>query len=178
MKDEEKGVATKRTENTEENPFFVNEDQQLLKRLNGAIEKNERLKEWILKAFPIMSRAFSIVIQEHRLDEIPGCRGILESCPIVDNAQLLPEIQDGWEQSGNHLRGWIPVKERLPEWVETVLVFYPVYNGRARIRLAWLEQIDKNGQGWDLMDGEDLRYGVTHWRPLPNPPTVEGGEGK
>jgi hypothetical protein len=176
MNDEERGLATEGTENTEENPFFVNEDQQLLKRLNGAIEKNEKLKEWIITAFPIMSRAFSIVIQEHRLDEIPGCRGILESCPIVDNARLLPEVQDGWEQSGNPLRGWIPVKERLPEWEEKVFVFNPTR--RLGVNIAYLEQIDKRGQGWDYMDGNDLRYGVTHWRPLPNPPTVEGGEGK
>lgn len=171
MKDEERGGTT------EESPF-VNEDQQLLKRLNGAIEKNEKLKEWIITAFPIMGRAFSIVIQEHRLDEIPGCRGILESCPIVDNARLLPEIPDGWEQSEHSLRGWISVEERLPEWDETVLVFNPAYHGRARIKIAYIAQIDKHGQGWDLMDGEDLRYGVTHWRPLPNPPTVAGGEGK
>ena len=136
-------------------------------------EDKQRLKEWIIQAFPIMSRAFSIVIQEHRLDEIPGCIGILESCPIADNARLLPEVPDGWEQSGNPLCGWIPVNERLPEFDETVLVFYPVYHGPARIKMAYIEQIDKNGRGWDLLDGEDLRYEVTHWRPLPNPPTAK-----
>lgn len=172
MKDEGKGVATKRTETTEESRF-VDEDQRLLKRLNGAIEKNEKLKKWIITAFPIMSRAFSIVIQENRLNEIPGCRGILESCPIVDNARLLPEIPDGWDQAWNPLRGWIPVEDRLPEWDELVLVFHPAYFGRSRIKIAYIEQIDKRGHGWDYMDGGDLNYGVTHWRPLPCEPEMK-----
>lgn len=175
MKDEERGLTTEGTENTEPSRCDV-EDQRLLKRLNGAIEKNERLKEWIIQAFPIMARAFAIVIQENRLNEIPGCRGILESCPIVDNARLLPEIPDGWEQDGNALRGWIPVEDRLPEWDEKVFVFNPTR--QLGVNIAYLEQIDKHGQGWDYMDGNDLRYGVTHWRPLPMPPMVEGVEGK
>lgn len=175
MKDEEREENENSTENADQGRFAV-VNQRLLKRLNGAIEKNEKLKEWIITAFPIMSRAFSIVIQENRLNEIPGCRGILESCPIVDNARLLPDIPDGWEESGNALRGWIPVEDRLPEWDEKVLVFNPTR--KLGVKVAFLEQIDKHGQGWDYMDGEDLRYGVTHWRPLPMPPTVEGGEGK
>lgn len=169
MKDEEREENENGTENADQGRF-VNEDQRLLKRLNGAIEKNEKLKEWIITAFPIISRAFSIVIQEHRLDEIPGCRGILESCPIVDNARLLPKVDDGWEEAGNPLRGWIPVEDRLPEWEEPVLVFHPIR--RFGITIAYIEQIDKRGHGWDYMDGEDLRYGVTHWRPLPEAPSM------
>ena len=72
------------------------------------------------------------------------------------------------------LKEWIPVEERLPEWDETVLVFNPIYHGSIRINIAYIEQIDKLGQGWNYMYGGYLRYGVTHWRPLPNPPTSKG----
>ena len=173
MKDEERGLTTENTENTEPSRCDV-EDQRLLKRLNGAIDKNERLKEWIIQAFPIMGRAFSIVIQENRLNEIPGCRGILESCPIEIPYEI-PYRLDAPDVSN---QGWIPVEDRLPEWDEPVLVFHPAYFGQSRIKIAYINQIDKRGHGWDYMDGGDLRYGVTHWRPLPNPPMVEGGEGK
>lgn len=135
----------------------------------GGTTESERLKEWIIMAFPVMARAFSIVIQEHRLDEIPGCRGILESCPV----KIPDEMPDGWEEAEKPLRGWIPVDDRLPEWGELVLVFHPAYFGRSRIKIAYIEQIDKRGHGWGFMDGGDLHYGVTHWRPLPCEPEMK-----
>ena len=40
---------------------------------------------WIAQAAPMLDVAFRIIIEDsfHRLDEIAGCRGVLESCPVI-----------------------------------------------------------------------------------------------
>ena len=43
-----------------------------------------KLREWIALAAPVMESACCIAIEENvdRLDEIAGCQGIMETCPI------------------------------------------------------------------------------------------------
>lgn len=64
---------------------------ELRKMLHDAIRRgaeerteNRRLREWIALAAPVMESACCIAIEENvdRLDEIAGCQGIMETCPI------------------------------------------------------------------------------------------------
>ena len=70
-------------------------------------------------------------------------------------------------------RRWIPVEERLPEVGSSVLV-------------AWSHEEDKNqaiSQAWydplgKFMSLEDMEFpNVTHWQPLPAPPSEGEVEG-
>lgn len=167
MKDE-KCKKQVRTE-TDKVKSRVNDFMAVRQRLSDEIYA---LETWIRNALPVISRAFEIVIQENRLDEIGGCRGLLELCPV--------EMPAGWELPENPLRGWIRVEDRLPEWGSPVLVYAPDTESSwgPVMTIAELVQIDKNGHGWDFRDGNDLQYGMTHWRELPNTPAeVKGGEG-
>ena len=51
----------------------------------GKLELERRaMRAWILQAGPMLSIASCIVIDDavDRLDEIAGCRGLLEMCPV------------------------------------------------------------------------------------------------
>jgi len=68
------------------------------------------------------------------------------------------------ETENQHLkreRYWIPVTERLPKEEETVLAF-------GTLGVAWLDW--RHDNKWCCYGG------VTHWMPLPTPPTAEEGE--
>ena len=145
----------------------VNDFMAIRKRLSDRIEE---LEGWIRNAEPVMSRAFCIAIQENRRDEIDGCGGILDSCPVDEL---------GGDRYASPKRGWISVEDRLPEWGAPVLVYAAVSGSSwgPVMTIAELVQIDKNGHGWDFRDGNDLQYGMTHWRELPLPPKHEVGEG-
>ena len=61
---------------------------------------------------------------------------------------------------------WISVKDRMPEEGVDVLVYGYIY-------------LDRKGVDVDFVDGESGNFfyyddgGVTHWRPLPEPPESE-----
>ena len=55
---------------------------------------------------------------------------------------------------------WISVKERQPEWLETVLVYFE--NGKIDVR-EWV---------WTNAPTFTIYGSVTHWMPLPEPPEV------
>lgn len=60
---------------------------------------------------------------------------------------------------------WISVEDRLPEWLEDVLVYYKPGN----ISISW-----RNLDGvFALETCDDGRGRVTHWMTLPEPP-MEG----
>lgn len=63
---------------------------------------------------------------------------------------------------------WIPVSERLPRVLTTVLI--AVTNGDGR----WVNTgyLAKDGIAWHEheLNGAELRFGVTHWMPLPIAP--------
>ena len=69
---------------------------------------------------------------------------------------------------------WISVKERLPNQSMHVLV-YPVHTfddkSDPRVEYSWF-----NGEVFTLDEGWNPLDGVTHWMPLPEPPSaVEEG---
>lgn len=57
---------------------------------------------------------------------------------------------------------WIPITERLPEWLDYVIVHYE--NGNVRISMMINEK---------RFSCEGLYGKVTHWMPLPAPPVTE-----
>jgi len=61
---------------------------------------------------------------------------------------------------------WISVKDRLPEFDVSVLVFCPVW-GRY---LAYYNQIDGDFGQWCNWDMKCGLLPPTHWMPLPEPP--------
>ena len=83
------------------------------------------------------------------------------------NARPSPEDSQG---------GWIAVSERLPEDNCEVLAFFG-NNYRENMGDFYDVEFIREGQ-WKTLDGEDENnIAVTHWIPLPDPPTTEAGEG-
>lgn len=83
----------------------------------------------------------------------------------VDNINLT-----GWlaEEHAKHL--WIPVTERLPEYMENVLVTDGVFSG-----MGWRDYYDCHGTKpkedcWISPNTNVNDLGITHWMPLPEPP--------
>lgn len=61
---------------------------------------------------------------------------------------------------------WISVEERLPEEKRAVLVWQPQYLNSYVVTLSEGE--------WFVFGGYGTRvFGVTHWRPIPEPPKEE-----
>jgi hypothetical protein len=77
----------------------------------------------------------------------------------------LQHVQDAWQawQARATQSEWISVEERLPETETSVLVC----TERGYIFLSWASNEDVF---WFYNENEDDR--VTHWQPLPEPPTT------
>jgi hypothetical protein len=47
-------------------------------------EELNKLRDWIVSAAPILNTASCIVVEDSpgRIDEIAGCRAIIETCPV------------------------------------------------------------------------------------------------
>ena len=69
---------------------------------------------------------------------------------------------EGWQASAAQSE-WISVKDRLPETETTVLIC----TERGNIFSSWASDVDVF---WFYGEEEDDR--VTHWQPLPLPPTT------
>lgn len=68
---------------------------------------------------------------------------------------------------------WIPVTERLPEYMENVLVTDGVFSG-----MGWRDYYDCHGTKpredyWIAPSTNVNELGITHWMPLPQPPMEE-----
>lgn len=61
---------------------------------------------------------------------------------------------------------WISVEERLPEYDEKVLI----WTGRTTVR-GYRSHTDKQGEHYKLNWPSNDAANVTHWMPLPEPPT-------
>ena len=59
------------------------------------------------------------------------------------------------------MREWIKVEDRLPENLQTVLIYHHVYG-------YLIAMFDKNHGFYPR--GVGRTYGVSHWMPLPEPP--------
>lgn len=75
---------------------------------------------------------------------------------------------------------WISVKDRIPYKGDLVLVFF---EDGVILMGSWddtnIQTFEKGKLGWwcyylegRLRPHEDNRYQITHWMPLPKPPTV------
>ena len=72
------------------------------------------------------------------------------------------ENQAKYIESLGVLPKWIPVTERLPEEMKTVLAWTPMGE--------FLETAMWTGIRWEKTWDFDTIYTVTHWMPLPEPP--------
>lgn len=68
---------------------------------------------------------------------------------------------------------WIPITERLPEYMENVLVTDGVFSG-----MGWRDWYDHHGTKpredyWISPNSNVNDLGITHWMPLPEPPKEE-----
>jgi hypothetical protein len=68
---------------------------------------------------------------------------------------------------------WIPVSERLPVW-ERVLIWTRECGCLVAGRGGATEGDDfKDGWTWDVINDTSFEQSeVTHWQPLPDPPTT------
>jgi hypothetical protein len=98
-------------------------------------------------------------------------------CPICDqkpmNCDCTPEerrMHAEIEELEEQVPRWIPVTERLPEVHAAVLAVTRAFP--KDIRLAQMASHD--GVMWRFcgMDDDDVdSFGITHWMPLPAPPS-------
>lgn len=63
--------------------------------------------------------------------------------------------------------GWIKCSDRLPDEHDCVIVFTPPDD----VRVAWLRHDDESKKGYYFTDINMPYDFVTHWKPLPPPPT-------
>lgn len=107
---------------------------------------------------------------------IHGCQIVREAADLIEKltdrcARYAEEIAVAQERTR-----WIPVTERLPEEGVPVLINYIGTNGEVYADgvAVWTEC----GCFWwegSLADcEEDVAVPITHWRPLPEGPEVEG----
>nr|DAV51147.1 MAG TPA: Protein of unknown function (DUF551) [Bacteriophage sp.] len=89
---------------------------------------------------------------------------------------LIEDAPDIKPESMRHDEEWISVKDRLPDVFDEVLVYDTFSN--TSISIAWRETTPrKNGiVNWywnsQMSYPENLTH-VTHWMPLPEPPTKQ-----
>ena len=93
---------------------------------------------------------------------------VIDSIPAADVVEQ--------EQESKPLNGWISVKDRLPDYFTSVLVWCPgnkcIYAAYRNARQEWYT-FD------DTIAGHVVVNMVTHWMPMPEPPeaALKGGEG-
>lgn len=70
-------------------------------------------------------------------------------------------------------RRWIPCSERLPEFGVEVLGFFAFEDFTAIERTERLKHSYCHPWGWRFSDVQKESDLVTHWQPLPEPPSLE-----
>ena len=91
-----------------------------------------------------------------------GHFGMITSSVLDRAERAISEMPAADVQPVNH---WISVKDRLPEMDVNVLVYTELKNTFVTSRV--------DAETWEDDYGFFLAEGVTHWRPLPNPPENE-----
>ena len=91
----------------------------------------------------------------------------------LNNSRLLSEIERLKEA-----QRWIPVSERLPKNNTPVLVTYIGYNDNklySNDTAMWSIEFNDYCGGWRwVLDDSEIIVKITHWMPLPAPPTDSG----
>lgn len=95
-------------------------------------------------------------------------------CPTKPIAELAKDVANaayaaGVQAERERTSGWIPVGERLPEAHVNVLC-YTKGGGIVRDRYDGITLSDGTHQFHG--DREEWRFDVTHWMPLPPPPST------
>lgn len=95
-----------------------------------------------------------------------GPVGIQMCQEAADALEQLQAENDRLKEEVQQMR-WIPVEERKPKPSDNPILIYKSWDGRANfIGTAWYSSF----HGWIPTNGTKI-YGVTHWMPLPPPPT-------
>jgi len=91
----------------------------------------------------------------------------LDMAGYHDDAQC---VRDALAMLREPARGWISVKDRLPENRSMCLTYSP--KGKMRVAQAFLPNPDDHPNDcWWSVHGQGAHYvAVTHWMPLPEPP--------
>jgi len=94
--------------------------------------------------------------------------------------RLVPATEGEMEEvEGEVMDSWISVEDRLPEpankdaytFTDRVLV-YEAETRDQYVATLWRNK-DGKPSGWEITDGKRLMPDeVTHWQPLPEPPTT------
>lgn len=151
------------------NPYgFVGPGEYAPKTAHGCVDPFDGTTFSVLRETSA-GREILDALEELRPDPL-DCIAPPSAAETVEELErvTLKQLRDGIGRSGLLTMvtmcadRWIPVDERLPMRGEAVL---GVVAGLCRIMTCW------DFDGWEEIDG--LRYAnpVTHWRPLPPPPT-------
>lgn len=92
------------------------------------------------------------------------CDGNIAFCP---NASARRAINDAPTADIKPVKGWISVKERLPEYGCLYIVCRTFEGHYACFEARW-----KENKWLSVVDNVQLKY-ITHWMPLPEPPKGE-----
>lgn len=83
--------------------------------------------------------------------------------PRVTAVHIDPKVL-AWLAKRELERRWIPVSERMPERYDWVIAYDEVGTTKSYF---WEE-----AKRWIRDNGDEL-YAVTHWQPLPSPPSTD-----
>jgi hypothetical protein len=61
---------------------------------------------------------------------------------------------------------WIETAKEMPDDESTVLIYVEQHT-----EPVWMGY--KDGDDWRTVDAELIQFPVTHWMPLPEPPTID-----
>ena len=84
--------------------------------------------------------------------------------------ELMAELQRRLLELQVSMPRWIPVMERLPQPGQQVLAAIPP-RGWNEENPALIETLDYEQNGFYSWKDDEWTKGVTHWMPLPAPPT-------
>lgn len=94
---------------------------------------------------------------------------LLAECPTCGGKSYYNDVTDSFEFAIPNREGWVKVEDGLPEIRKEVLLFLNPY-----FSLGYRsddENDPENHLGWVVNDGDCITNKITHWMPLPPPPS-------